>query len=127
MQWTLTNPDFEYPAGRIIRIGNDCSIRVFDEVCILLEYLNGIRYIHVWASTFQLSEHAQSPMSSDKRGSTVICTINTPLWYFPNAILRNTLLHVKTLSNFSRLLANRSSNRSQNRKLCYLCRQVLCT
>ena len=43
-------------------------------MCVLLEYLNGVRYVNVWASiiqTFQLFEHTQVPLSSDKRGSTV--------------------------------------------------------
>ena len=37
-QWTLSYPDFKYPATGIIQTGGDCSIRVFFKVCVLLKY-----------------------------------------------------------------------------------------
>ena len=50
------------------------QLEYFVKLCVLLKYLNEVLYINVWASIvriFQLSEHTQVLMGSDKQVSIV--------------------------------------------------------
>ena len=67
------------PSG-LIRLDNDCSIRVFCWKFFLLEYLNVFLFINVWAliiQTFQFTECTQAPMSSDKGGLLYLSVPNS--------------------------------------------------
>ena len=56
-----------YYLHRVMTVQLECLLNV----CVLLEYLNGVLYIDVWTPISHFSAHTQGLMSLDKLGSTV--------------------------------------------------------